>query len=215
MQSRDAVIQDVEKFLPVGTVFNSTLFSKFFGMLCYHHADPNLPFQITITGDLTFANYSYKETNGIFGPSMQKAYSDYMGPLDQVFEIPAHFKWLGETESISTSNWGGDIKEYDGAFVGAIKRQDQDGSWRVTMKYCIKDPHWPKDWVTSEKGSFWTGTQFEGIEKSAIVLTVSQRQGVASSAPPSNNFAANSVESSVVKQQNSQGPIAPAPIISK
>jgi len=165
IENRDAIIHDVSVFLSKGSVFNATYF---FNPL--HHKDPNLPFQITITGDLTFKNFGYEEIGTSVGSEYRRDSND---PLDQVFGIPAHFKWLGETDTISPSSWGGKIREYDGMFIGAIKIQNKSGMnpvWRVTMKFCIIDPSWPGMWVSREDGSTWNGIQFEGNSRQSIKL---------------------------------------------
>jgi len=165
-KKRESVMQEVRHFLSEGSVFNGTYYSRWPNQ----HKDPHLPFQITITGDLTIKDYGYEETGNIFGPKYHGAPS---GPLDQVFGIPAHFKWLGDTETLCPSSWGEKIKEYDGMLIGAIKIQNKGGMnpvWRVSVKYCINDPSFPGDWVSREDGSTWNGTQFEGNSKSAIGL---------------------------------------------
>ena len=163
--SRDAVVQDVRNFLARGSVFNATYFS----LWAYQHKDSNLPFQITITDDLTVK----ENTNG-------------RDPLDQRFEVPAHFKWLGDTETLSSSSWGGEIKEHDGMFVGEVNCDNTTGrkpGWRVTMKYCVRDKSQGGYWDGREGGSTWNGTQFEGNSKSAIKLLKGNRQQISIEPP--------------------------------
>jgi len=168
-ERRDAIMQDIRTFLSKGTVFKGTYYS----LWDYQHKNPNLPYQITITGNLTNKDFGYEEDHNLMDPGYDRHPSD---PLDQEFGIPAHFKWLGDTETLSPSSWGMQIKEYDGMIIGAIKIQNKTGMnpvWRVTIKYCINgDPGYSRGWRSREGGSIWNGTQFEGKSKSAISLPV-------------------------------------------
>ena len=150
--SRDTVLQDVRKFLSKGSVFRGTYFSRW----AYQHRNPNLRFQVTIAGDLTIKNSDNASQ-----------------PLNQKFEVPAHFKWLGDTETLSNSSWGGDVKEHDGMFLGDVSIDNVAGTnpgWRVTMKYCVRDYGHGGYWDGREDGSTWNGAQFVGNGRSAIAL---------------------------------------------
>ncbi len=172
---RDDIMQGVRKFLSNGAAFSGVYFSHWFGCGCYRHADPNLPFQIIITGDPVIENFNYSDSGDEFGERYNYCIMD---PLDRVFGIPAHLKWLGETESFSP--WTFDsVKEYDGILIVAIKIQNRDSAnplWRVTMKYCVRDKKIPDTWVSLDNGSVWNGAQFVGLKKSALALIAVQRK---------------------------------------
>jgi len=163
--SRDAVMKDVKKFLFRGAVFTADYASRW----GYQHKNPNLPFQVIITGDPVIENFDYDEQRNGFSKNSQRG----AGDVDQVFAVPAHFRWLGETETLSPSSWGGKIMDYDGMFIGGIKAQNKNSPnpvWRVTMKYCIQDHSFPQKWVSRDDGCIWNGSQFEGKGQSAVKL---------------------------------------------
>lgn len=153
--SRDAVMQDVRQFLSKGTVFNGTYYSEFKG-LGEKRNDPNLPYQVTITGGLTIDHNA-----------------NTSDPLDENFRIPAHFKWLGDIEPLSPfgTTFQKAMQEYDGMFMGEVRKNNGTGmnaQWGVTMKYFISVKS--LEWISGEGGSTWDGTQFKGNRKAAISL---------------------------------------------
>ena len=174
---REALMQNIHNFLSKGTVFNSTYLSDNFWLLGpeYKNKDPNLPFQITIIGELIPQQLSHDDEYMIFGPTDAD-------PQDMIFGIPAHFKWLGMTEY----RWG-DKKEYDGMIIGLVEIKNKDSlnpEWRITVKYCHNHFGYMRDWGTKENGSIWNGTQFVGKKKEASInLLASQRTPPSSVSP--------------------------------
>jgi len=120
--SRGAVVQKIQQFLSKGSVFSATYFSHWPN----YHSNPNLHYQITITGDMKIWDFDCHDHH-----------------LNQKVEIPAHFKWLGDTESLVGSGWGFKTREYDGTFLGEVNELDNvtggEPGWRVTIKYRIID----------------------------------------------------------------------------
>lgn len=148
---RDAVVDDIRKFFAKGATFKGTYYSKW----SYQHKNPNLPYQLKISGEMTVEDDTKSRD-----------------PFDQHLGIPAHFDWLGATETISPSSWGGEIKEYDGMIWVSVEVDDdkEPPAVKADMKFCIRDPSWPSEWVSREEGSTWDGTQFIGNERSSIAL---------------------------------------------
>ena len=167
ISSREAVLDNVQGFLAKGSIFHSTYFSRWPSP----QKDPNLPFQITITGDLSIGDFNFNDDSNSFSMKPQRNNGD---ALDQTFIVPARFQWLGDTETLCPSSWGSKVRSYEGMIIGAAKIQNRNGpnpTWRVTIKYCVQEPTFPADlWVSREDGSIWNGTQFEGKGKSSIKL---------------------------------------------
>ena len=135
---RDKVVHDVKSYLAKGSVLKGNRLSTF-------QKETYLPFEVTITGDF--------EVSDKLGTRDQ---------FDQHFTLPAHYKWLEKTETLSPSSWGGEIKEYDGQFYGTIEVSEKIGHTNVviTMWYNVFEPRF-KDWVARGAGTLWNGKTFQ------------------------------------------------------